>query len=131
MIFKCWSLIYSIWRIHTNSFMNIEKILNRPITKFYNGNGVNLIEAELRLTSFYKKQNILSEIMPRNVCMIYCKLYLANYIKLLRTASFELINYQLLIFRKLPWRTLSSLFIKLYKRSADGCFLVYLLIIII
>ena len=102
MIFKCWSLIYSIWRIHTNSFMNIEKILNRPITKFYNGNGVNLIEAELRLTSFYKKQNILSEIMPRNVCMIYCKLYLANYIKLLRTASFELINYQLLIFRKLP-----------------------------
>ena len=128
MIFKCWSLIYSIWRIHTNSFMNIEKILNRPITKFYNGNGVNLIEAELRLTSFYKKQNILSEIMPRNVCMIYCKLYLANYIKLLRTASF---NYQLLIFRKLPWRTLSSLFIKLYKRSADGCFLVYLLIIII
>ena len=131
MIFKCWSLVYSIWRIHTNSFMNIEKILNRPITKFYNGNGVNLIEAELRLTSFYKKQNILSEIMPRNVCMIYCKLYLANYIKLLRTASFELINYQLLIFRKLPWRTLSSLFIKLYKRSADGCFLVYLLIIII
>ena len=131
MIFKCWSLVYSIWRIHTNSFMNIEKILNRPITKFYNGNGVNLIEAELRLTSFYKKQNILSEIMPRNVCMIYCKLYLANYIKLLRTASFELINYQLLIFRKLPWRTLSSLFIKIYKRSADGCFLVYLLIIII
>ena len=131
MIFKCWSLVYSIWRIHTNSFMNIEKILNRPITKFYNGNGVNLIEAELRLTSFYKKQNILSEIMPRNVCMIYCKLYLANYIKLLRTASFELINYQLLIFRKLPWRTISSLFIKIYKRSADGCFLVYLLIIII
>ena len=131
MIFKCWSLVYSIWRIHTNSFMNIEKILNRPITKFYNGNGVNLIEAELRLTSFYKKQNILSEIMPRNVCMIYCKLYLANYIKLLRTASFELINYQLLIFRKLPWRTISSLFIKIYKRSEDGCFLVYLLIIII
>ena len=48
-------------RIHTSSLINIEKILNRPITKFYNGDGVNVIAAELRLTktrptSFYEKQ---------------------------------------------------------------------------
>ena len=29
-------------RIHTNSLINIEKILNRPITKFYNGSDVNV-----------------------------------------------------------------------------------------
>ena len=47
-------------RIHTSSLINIEKILNRAITKFYNGDDVNVIAAELRLTktrltSFHKK----------------------------------------------------------------------------
>ena len=51
-------------RIHTSSLINIENILNRPITKFYNGNDVNVIASELRLikarlTSFYKKYNLL------------------------------------------------------------------------
>ena len=50
-------------RIHTSSLINIEKILNRPITKFYNSDDVNVIAAELRLTktrpiSFYKKHNL-------------------------------------------------------------------------
>ena len=48
-------------RIHTSSLINVEKILNRPITKFYNRDDVNVIAVELRLTktrqtSFYKKQ---------------------------------------------------------------------------
>ena len=39
--------------------INTEKILNRPITKFYNSDDVNVIVAELRLTkerptSFHK-----------------------------------------------------------------------------
>ena len=51
-------------RIHTSSLINIEKILNRPITKFYNSDDVNVIAEELRLTktrptSFYKKHNLL------------------------------------------------------------------------
>ena len=51
-------------RIHTSSLINIEKILNRPITKFYNSDDVNLIAVELRLTktrstSFHKKHNLL------------------------------------------------------------------------
>ena len=51
-------------RIHTNSLFNIEKILNRPITKFYNDNGVNVVVAELWLTKtrptyFYMKHNLL------------------------------------------------------------------------
>ena len=51
-------------RIHTSSLINIEKFLNRPITKFYNGDDVNVIVAELRLiktrlTSFHKKHNLL------------------------------------------------------------------------
>ena len=50
-------------RIHTSSRISIEKILNRPITKFYNRDDVNVIAAELRLTktrpiSFYKKHNL-------------------------------------------------------------------------
>ena len=39
--------------------IEIEKILNRPITKFYNSDDVNVIAAELRFISFYKKQNLL------------------------------------------------------------------------
>ena len=51
-------------RIHTSSLINIEKILNRPITEFYNSDDVNVITAELLLTktrptSFYKKHNLL------------------------------------------------------------------------
>ena len=51
-------------RVHTSSLINIENILNRPITRFYNSVDVNVIAAELRLTntrptSFYKKHNLL------------------------------------------------------------------------
>ena len=51
-------------RSHTSSLINIEKILNRPITKFYNGHDVNVIAAELWLTKtrrsfFDKKHNLL------------------------------------------------------------------------
>ena len=50
--------------IHTSSRVKIEKILNRPITKFYNSDNVNVIAAELRLTktrptSLYKRHNNL------------------------------------------------------------------------
>ena len=50
-------------RIHTSLLINIENILNRPIAKFYYGDDVNVIAAELRLTkmratSFYKKHNL-------------------------------------------------------------------------
>ena len=46
-------------RIHASSLINIEKILSRPITKFYNSDGVNVIAVELRLAKtrpafFYK-----------------------------------------------------------------------------
>ena len=52
-------------------FMNIEKILNRPINKFYNSAGVNVIVAELQLTkmrptSFYKKQSFMRN--NANIC---------------------------------------------------------------
>ena len=51
-------------RIHTSSLIKIEKTLNRPITKFYNDDDVNVIVAELQLTktrptSFNKKHNLL------------------------------------------------------------------------
>ena len=47
-------------RIHVSSLINIEMMLNRPSTKFYNGDDVNEIAAVLwfiktRPTSFYKK----------------------------------------------------------------------------
>ena len=49
---------------YTSSLIKIEKTLNRPITKFYNSDDVNVIAAELRLTktrptSFNKKHNLL------------------------------------------------------------------------
>ena len=63
---KIYVLVYTkqFARIHTSSLINIEKILNRSITKFYNGDDVIVIAAELRLTktrstSFYKKHNLL------------------------------------------------------------------------
>ena len=42
--------------------------MNRPITKFYNSNDTNVIVVELQLTkarstTFYKKHNLLKEIM--------------------------------------------------------------------
>ena len=42
----------------------IEKFLNKPITKFYNSDDVNVIAAEIRFTktrptSFHKKYNLL------------------------------------------------------------------------
>ena len=48
-------------RIHASSLI---KILNRPITKFYNSDDVNVIAAELRLTktrptSLYERHNLL------------------------------------------------------------------------
>ena len=44
--------------------MNIEKVLNKTITKFYNGDDVNVIAPELQITktrptSFYDKNNLL------------------------------------------------------------------------
>ena len=50
--------------IHTSSLIKIEETLNKSITKLYNGNDVNMIAAELRLTkmrptSFNKKYNLL------------------------------------------------------------------------
>ena len=46
--------------------------LNRPITKFYNGNDINVIAAELQLTKtrptlFKKKHNLLQETMSTDV----------------------------------------------------------------
>ena len=46
-------------KIQKSSLFNIEKILNRPITKFYNDDDRNVIVAELRFiktrsTCFYK-----------------------------------------------------------------------------
>ena len=51
-------------RIQSSSLIKTEKILNRPITKFYNGDDANVTAAELRLTktrppSFDKKDNLL------------------------------------------------------------------------
>lgn len=62
-------------RIHTSSLTNIETILNRPITKFYdnlNSDNLNVIATELRLTKaeailFYKKHYCLQETMPRDL----------------------------------------------------------------
>ena len=51
-------------RIHTSYLIKTEEILNRPTTKFYSGDDVNVIAAELWLNkmgplSFYKKYNLL------------------------------------------------------------------------
>ena len=47
-----------------STLINIEKFLNKPITKFYNSDDVNVIAAEIRFTktrptSFHKKYNLL------------------------------------------------------------------------
>ena len=41
------------------SLINIEKTLNRPITKFYNGDDANMTAAELRLAEFLLQQHNL------------------------------------------------------------------------
>ena len=68
-LLKIWS---QFARVHTSSLIKIEKILNRPITKFYNSDDVNVIAAELwltktRPTSLYKRHNLLQETMPKDV----------------------------------------------------------------
>ena len=65
-------------RIHRSFLINIGKTLNKPITKFYDSDDVNVIVAELPLTSFYKKQNLFWETMSTNVN------------KVLKTEAFEL-----------------------------------------
>ena len=65
-------VIIQFARIHTSSLIKTEKILNRPITKFYNSDDVNVIAAELRLTktrpaSLYKRYNLSEETMPTDV----------------------------------------------------------------
>ena len=59
---QVWTMEFA--RIHTSSLFKIEKTLNRPITKFYNGDDVDVIASELRLTktrptSSNKKNNLL------------------------------------------------------------------------
>ena len=61
---KCLRNPLQFARIHISSLIKIEKILNRPITKFYNSDDVNVVAAELRLTktrpaSLYKRHNLL------------------------------------------------------------------------
>ena len=56
--------LFQFTRIHTSSLIKIKKTLNKPITKFYNGDDVNVIPEELRLTKtrptyFNKKYNPL------------------------------------------------------------------------
>ena len=51
-------------RIFTSSLINIEKIFDRSIIKFYNGDDAEVIAAQLRLTktkpsSLHKKHNLL------------------------------------------------------------------------
>ena len=41
------------------SLINIEKTLNRPIAKFYNGDDANVTAAELRLAEFLLQQHNL------------------------------------------------------------------------
>ena len=52
MLHKMFDIVGGIQflRIHASFLINTEKILDRPFTKFYNGNDVNVIAAELRLT---------------------------------------------------------------------------------
>ena len=58
------SAYFQFARIQTSSLIRIEKILNRPTAKFYNGDDADVIEAELRLTktrptSLYNTHNLL------------------------------------------------------------------------
>ena len=65
IIIPCYqNVVLLLLRVHTSSLINIGKTLNRPITKFYNSDDVNVIAAELRLTktrptSFCKKHKLL------------------------------------------------------------------------
>ena len=50
-------------RSHTSCLINIEKVLNRPITKFYNSDDVNVIMAELGLTKMRPFCNYIRNII--------------------------------------------------------------------
>ena len=72
LLIQMYNLGYQFARIHRSSLINTDKILNRHITKFYNGDNVNVFAAELQLTkrrstSFYKKHNPLHETIPTEV----------------------------------------------------------------
>ena len=67
-----------------------EKILNRPITEFYNGDDINVIAAKLRLTkprptSFRKEHQHMKikfwklNVKNKRVCIAYCKLFCSKY----------------------------------------------------
>ena len=71
-------------RIHTSSLIKIEKILNRPITKFYNSDDVNVIAAELGLaktrpTSFYKKQSFIRARILESLAGCLTKLHASDF----------------------------------------------------
>ena len=65
-------IISQIVRIHTSSNINIENILNRTITKFYNSDDVNWLRQSYG--SLKRGQLFLINIKDRSVCMAYCKL---------------------------------------------------------
>ena len=59
-------------KIQMGSLINIEKILDWSISKFYTVSGINAIATELSLTkpwptSFYKKQDLVLKTMPTDV----------------------------------------------------------------
>ena len=62
-------------RIHTSFLINIEMMINRPFSKFCNGDIVNVITEELRLIErniiFYKKQF-------QQIQITFCKLNVKN-----------------------------------------------------
>ena len=45
--------------IDTSTLIKFEKISNRPITKFYNNDNINVITAELRINSPIKVNKVL------------------------------------------------------------------------
>ena len=58
--------------IHASFLIDVQKILNIPITEFYNSDDVSVIPGELRLTKislscFYKKHTLLYETMSTDV----------------------------------------------------------------
>ena len=62
--------------MHTSTLIKLEKILNKPITKFYNSDDVNVIATELRPTktrptSFYKRHNFLQGTMTADVNRVF------------------------------------------------------------
>ena len=54
-------------RIHTSSLINIYIMLNRPITKFCNGDDVNVIAGELQLIKSARKTWTLKNLELENM----------------------------------------------------------------